>query len=96
MKITSIDVFSCEGSWRTLNFIKIETDEGITGMGKECNGVRSWATLLGRVFRIDVTRCRDCGGRMKIIAALTDPSSIRRCLQGMGLPARAPPRQGFE
>jgi hypothetical protein len=28
---------------------------------------------------------------MKIIAALTDPSSIRRCLQGMGLPARAPP-----
>ena len=34
---------------------------------------------------------RDCGGRMKIIAALTDPSSIRRCLHGMGLPARAPP-----
>ena len=57
---------------------------------------RSWATLLARVFRIDVTTCADCGGPMKIIAALTDPSSIRRCLQGMGLPARAPPRQGFE
>jgi hypothetical protein len=28
---------------------------------------------------------------MRIIAALTDPSSIRRCLHGMGLPARAPP-----
>jgi hypothetical protein len=49
------------------------------------------ATLLARVFRIDVTNCPDCGARMKIIAALTDPSSIRRCLQGMRLPARAPP-----
>jgi hypothetical protein len=28
---------------------------------------------------------------VQIIAALTDPSSIRRCLQGMRLPARAPP-----
>jgi hypothetical protein len=28
---------------------------------------------------------------MKIIAALTDPSSIRRYLHGMGLPTRAPP-----
>ena len=52
---------------------------------------RSWATLLARVFRIDVTHCPDCGGPMRIIAALTDPGSIRRCLQGMGLPARAPP-----
>ena len=52
---------------------------------------RSWATLLARVFRIDVTRCPDCGGRMKIIAALTVPSSTRRCLHGMGLPARSPP-----
>ena len=38
-----------------------------------------------------VTTCPDCGGPMRIIAALTDPSSIRRCLHGMGLPARAPP-----
>ncbi len=52
---------------------------------------RSWATLLARVFRIDVTKCPDCGGPMRIIAALTGPSSIRHCLQGMGLPARAPP-----
>ena len=28
---------------------------------------------------------------MRIIAALTDPSSIRRCLHGMGLPARGSP-----
>jgi len=62
-----------------------------SGQGETPTYRRSWATLLARVFRIDVTRCPDCGGRMKIIAALTDPSSIRRCLQGMRLPARAPP-----
>ena len=28
---------------------------------------------------------------MRIIAAFTDPTSIRRYLHGMGLPARAPP-----
>ena len=61
------------------------------GQGQTSTYRRSWATLLARVFRIDVTNCPDCGGRMKIIAALTDPSSIRRCLQGMRLPARAPP-----
>ena len=62
-----------------------------SGQGQTSTYRRSWATLLARVFRIDVTRCPDCGGRMKIIAALTEPSSIRHCLQGMGLPARAPP-----
>ena len=32
-----------------------------------------------------------CGGRMKVVAAVTDPCSIRRYLEGVGLPARAPP-----
>ncbi len=31
------------------------------------------------------------GGKVKIVAALTDPGSIRRYLEGVGLPARAPP-----
>ena len=39
----------------------------------------------------DVTVCPDCGGPMKIIAALTDPHSIRGYLEGVGLPSRAPP-----
>lgn len=48
MKIISIDVFSCEGGWRTLNFIKIQTDEGITGYA-ECNCVRSDAVLRAAI-----------------------------------------------
>ncbi len=51
----------------------------------------AWAVLLSRVFQFDVTECPACGGRMKIVAAVTEPSSIRRYLEGVGLPARAPP-----
>ena len=51
----------------------------------------AWAVLLARVFRIDVTLCPQCGGRMRIIACLTHPDSIRTCLAGMGLASRAPP-----
>ena len=51
----------------------------------------TWATLLARVFAIDVTRCQECGGPMRIIAALSDPVSIRGYLEGVGLPARPPP-----
>ena len=42
-------------------------------------------------FLLDISVCPACGGPMKIVAALTDPASIRTYLQGVGLPARAPP-----
>jgi hypothetical protein len=51
----------------------------------------AWAVLLARVFQFDVTECPTCGGRMKIVAAVTDPRSIGRYLKGVGLPWRAPP-----
>ena len=38
----------------------------------------AWAVLLARVWAIDVTDCPACGGRMKIVAAVTDRCSIRR------------------
>ena len=36
----------------------------------------SWAQLLKRVFDIDIERCPHCGGTLKIIAAILDPSVI--------------------
>ncbi len=51
----------------------------------------SWARLLARVFRVDVTECPVCGGKMKIIAALTEPVAIRKSLHGVGLASRPPP-----
>ena len=51
----------------------------------------AWAVLLARVFQFDLTECPACGGRMKIVAAVTDARSVRRYLEGVGLPSRAPP-----
>ena len=33
----------------------------------------SWARLLKQVFDIDVEHCPNCGGALKIIAAIEDP-----------------------
>jgi hypothetical protein len=52
----------------------------------------SWARLLKRVFDIDVEHCPNCGGALKIIAAIEDPPVIDKILSHLGLPTRAPPR----
>ena len=64
----------------------------------------TWAALLARVFQIDVSVCPVCQGKMRIIAFITDPASVRRYLKGEGLPtepppiapARSPPQLEFE
>lgn len=53
----------------------------------------SWAELMRRVFSIDVLECCRCGGRMRIIAAIHPPEAIRRILDCLGLPSRAPPQR---
>ena len=57
-----------------------------------CGHRLRWATLLARVFSSDLSECAACGGRLRIIAARTDPASIRPYLEGVGLPVRPPPR----
>ncbi|MGH8700940.1 MAG: transposase [Burkholderiales bacterium] len=52
----------------------------------------SWARLLKRVFEIDLEHCPNCGGELKIIAAILEASVIDRILTHLGLEARAPPR----
>ena len=46
-----------------------------------------WAKLLARVFALDITRCRKCGGRMRVLEVVSDADAIARILHG----ARAPP-----
>ncbi len=50
-----------------------------------------WAELLERVFRFDVLRCERCGGRMTVLAFLTDRGSVKKVLEHLGLPTTGPP-----
>jgi hypothetical protein len=46
---------------------------------------------MRRVFAVDVLECADCGGRMRILAAIHDPDAVRAILKSLGLPSRPPP-----
>jgi hypothetical protein len=50
-----------------------------------------WATLFQRVFAVDLLSSKQCGGRMKIIAFITDTTVTRRILDYLGLPSSAQP-----
>jgi hypothetical protein len=60
----------------------------------------SWAKLLNRVFKIDVTKCQYCKGEVKVMAAVLQRTAIEQILKHLGLqtevpvisPARAPPQ----
>jgi len=51
----------------------------------------NWAELMRRVFEVDVLECPDCGGAMRILAAIHPPEATRAILDCLGLPARSPP-----
>src|SRR5882672_7579258 len=43
------------------------------------------------IFAVDVLECPRCGGRMRILAAIEDPSLARKILDCLDLPSRPPP-----
>lgn len=49
-----------------------------------------WSALLARTFGLNLETCPHCAGRMRIIAAVTDPASIKKYLDGVGLPSEIP------
>ena len=46
---------------------------------------------MRRVFAIGVLECLLCGDTMRILAAIQSPEPIRKILDCLGLPSRAPP-----
>lgn len=46
---------------------------------------------MRRVFEVDVLECPRCAGKMRILAAIHSLEAIRRILECLGLPTRAPP-----
>jgi len=60
----------------------------------------TWAQRLQRVFAIDIETCRQCGGRLRVIASIEAPAVIERILAHLSRdaesvdpahPSRAPP-----
>jgi len=49
-----------------------------------------WATLLRRTFEVDVLACRQCGGRLRVLGAVTNPAMVRLVLESVGMPTEAP------
>ena len=47
--------------------------------------------MLKRVFASDALACPKCGGRMSVIATITDPEVVRKVITSLGLPTRGPP-----
>ncbi|MCK6555030.1 hypothetical protein L6Q96_10695 [Candidatus Binatia bacterium] len=46
--------------------------------------------MLERTFAIDVLACPECGGRLRLIATITDHAVIKKILGHLGLPTEAP------
>ena len=44
--------------------------------------------LLAHVFALDITRCRKCGGRMRVREVVSDADAIARILHGAALHQR--------
>jgi hypothetical protein len=49
----------------------------------------NWAERLKRVFKIEITQCQHCGGRLRVIASITDPFVIKEILDHVA--AQPPP-----
>jgi len=73
----------------------VATAKSDSGKTKDQCGCRPrnypWAQLMARVFEFDVLACPRCGARMRILAAINPPGTIRKILACLRLPTRAPP-----
>lgn len=49
-----------------------------------------WASLLRRVFALDVLHCEHCGGRRQLVALITQADVAKKALARLGLPTEAP------
>jgi len=49
-----------------------------------------WATLLARIYEVFPLTCPQCGGTMRIIAFIDDPTEVKKILTHLGEPTAAP------
>ena len=64
---------------------------GVPGEEKEKEYRHPWADLLRHVFNIEMTICPYCGGRVKMIAVITQPDAIEKILNHIYSKHHPPP-----
>ena len=52
-----------------------------------------WVNLLKRVFKIDMTKCRLCGGSLRFISAIRDRDVVKRILEHLEIPTTPPDKK---
>ena len=62
-----------------------------TDKDKKLVSNHQWAKLLSCVFEIDISKCKYCGGELKIISAILNSIAIQKILTHLGLSPRPPP-----
>ena len=94
-------IFSSHSRWRRRVVLRPDVRKGFVAAHGTGDATRlTWARLLARVFRIDISRCVACGSRLRpeSVEIVTEPVLVARILLALGLygraPARAPPRRG--
>ena len=50
-----------------------------------------WAALLKRTFKEDLTVCRLCSGRLRLLDLVTEPDELAPLLERHGEPLEPPP-----
>jgi hypothetical protein len=50
-----------------------------------------WASLLKRVFAVDILECSRCQGPMRVIACIEEPDVAKKILEHLGLRAEPLP-----
>jgi hypothetical protein len=96
-------VLSSHSRWRRQIVLRPEVKKGFVAGENGAGPQRmTWARLLARVFKIDVTRCRACGAplRPEHCEIVTEAPLVAGILVALGHsphpPARAPPRRRAE
>ena len=49
-----------------------------------------WAQLLARNYGVAPHKCSGCGGRVRLVAFIKEPATVRQILEHVGEPATAP------
>jgi hypothetical protein len=95
-------VLSSHSKWRQRIILQPGIKKGFVATTDGLSPQRmTWSKLLARVFKIDVTRCKQCGARIypENCDVVTNAPLIVATLQALGLsserPQRGPPRRAY-